>query len=222
MDSAELTALFFEGTNGRRPESEQAVILTKGTIEYLMDCGFSDGEIFKVFQTYPAGSEYMDPEKLPESLWENSLTEKDTFYYHHLLRITGKPATVSIDGNRKFDPHFLEMQIRFPMESLLSYYYSSCRIDEALRDEKRDAGSFRYLLQRYEKLGYISGLDFVLVLIDYAGKSEFPVSMVMKLSEYDAEANQMLKAMVAEARKDRANKIIWRGVAKCRSLKSAG
>lgn len=216
MTTDKFLELFYAGVCGCRPRKQEYLTITRGTLEYLMENEISEKEIFESFKEYPAGSLYMDPEKLPESLWEGSLTKKDSFYYHRNLRFTSKPATVNIDGERKQEPYYLEMRIRYPMDALLRYFYSVCHIDDALQNPKRDAGSFRFLLERYEKLDYIEALDFVLALIDQTVEGIYPITAVLKLSDNEAEVNQRLKALTAEARKDRANRIVWRGYARCR------
>lgn len=221
MRQIDLTSMFFENVVGRAPDKEAPIIITEGTIEYLKDNGFSNGEILKLFKSYK-GQSCMAPENLPESIWEGSLTRPDVFYFHRALQLVSKPATVNIDGNRIQEPFYMEMRCRFTMDDLLDYFYKTLQIDKGLKDNKRDKGQMEYLLNKYKDINGMDALDFILILIDYAKGSSKQTFSIFDIQENEAEAYTNMQAMVREAHKDCADRIYWRGHSRCHSLNSAG
>lgn len=207
---------FYTNNVGRYPfTTEKEADITKGTIEYLKDCGFTHREILLTIIDYDRGS-YMHPEFLPETLWENSLIRKGHFYYHHALRLVSKPPTFDPStGTEKVPDFYLEMKIRFTMEDLIAYFYNTLGIDLSLKDIKRDAGSFKFLLQKYEKLDFIESLDFVLSLIDFAKHANDEILSILDIARNEAEVYKKLKCHTAEAKHSRADMVTWRS-GKCK------
>lgn len=217
MRQLDLTSMFFENIVGKIPDTEEPIIITQGTIEYLQANGFSNAQILKLFKAYK-NQPYMAPEKLPDTIWEGSLTRPDTFYFHRALQLVSPPATVDIDGNRHQEPFFIEMRCRFSLKDLLNYYYDTLHIDIGIRDARRDAGQMEYLLNKYRNLDCMTALDFILVLVDYAKNSDKEIFSVFDIQDNEAEAYKNMQAMIREAHKDCADRIYWRGYSRCRSL----
>lgn len=215
MNQLDITSIFYENVAGRKPNRKE-IFLADGTIEYLRDNGLSDKEILSLAEEMDA----ITPENLPPEAWDKSLTRAGVFYFHHELRLVAPPPIVSIDGKRKKEPFYLEMRCRYTAKDLLEYFYKKNHTDPALRNEKRDTGAVEYLRSRYSRVDQVDWLDLVLTMIDYASRSERPAVSLMDIQSFEAEALKNLKALAAEAHKDRADHIIWRGWSRWHTLNS--
>lgn len=185
-------------------------LITKATIMHLIDNGYDFKDILNIIRNSDI-KECFAPECLPDVLWENSLIKRNTYYYHSSLHITSKPPkwnpeTMQVES----EPFFMEMKIKYTMQDLLSYFYTKCMIDIDLRDEKRDSGAFEFLFTRYSKITEVETLDFILLLIDEAAHSEAIINTPLKLQEFDFEVLSNCKKFTAEAKYNKANKIVWR------------
>jgi hypothetical protein len=205
---------YYINTLGYYPhDTDRQKLITKATTDYMLESGISEAEVIKAIET-SMSSDCLTPDALPDWLWENSLVERDTYYCHHVLHLV-PPAP-------RFNPHkktekassfYLEMRIRFTIDQLVDYFYDTLMISKDLVDRKRDAGSFKYLLGKYSKLGFVQPLDFVLSLIDAvnADKNQIaPVTNVLDIARYEADVHDRLKRMTAQATLYKTNRIIWR------------
>lgn len=189
--------------------NEQLDKITECTLKYLIDNGYDFKEIVDIMKKSKI-SDCLRPENLPDILWEGSLLKRDTYYYHSLFHIVSKPPIWNPETLKaEYEPFFKEMRIKFTMKDLLSYYYDKCKIDISLRDEKRDAGAFEYMLNRYHLCG-MEGVDFILMLIDEADKNNINITNPLKLQDLEGELLNYLLSFLAEAEHDGVNQIIWR------------
>ena len=77
--------------------STDKTYITQYTIDYLYDNNMNDYNIIKILSTFKKESiKYCD---LPNSLWNDSLLKRDTYYFNSKLQILSKPPTLSIDAN---------------------------------------------------------------------------------------------------------------------------
>lgn len=187
---------------------------TQAVIDYLIDAGFSDGEILRFVENAPA-SDCLEPSFLPDWMWEGSLLKRDTFYYHNSLHIVSKPPSWNPrTGKQTSSRFYLEMKIKYTMMDLIRYFYRTLGVDRALLDEKRDAAAFKYLMDRYKRFEpEIQALDFVLALVDYAkhmDEDETSVTNILDVKRYEAPALELLQNRVSEASLAKANVIVWR------------
>lgn len=186
---------------------------TEKTIQYLFDAGVSEEDVLRFIEESPP-KDCLTPDDLPDWLWEGSLLERDTFYYHHTLHI--KPKAPIFDQNtqkEKTDKFYLEMKIKYTMDDLIDYFYEVLKIDKDLCDYKKDGGSFNYLLNKYKKITFCEPIDFVLALIDShkpENNQHFSVQNVLDIQEKEAEVYDMMKRKTLEASLHKANRIIWR------------
>jgi hypothetical protein len=104
----------------------------------------------------------------------------------------------------------MEMRARYTMKDLIAYFYDKLCIDMELMDEKRDAARMQALLKKYERLSFISALDFVLSLIDYASYTHMRVVNVFDIEKAEPEVFDELKRKTAEASFHGKNLIVWR------------
>ena len=195
-------------------ETEREKLITQATIDCMLESGISEANVIKAIETSSAG-DCLTPSALPDWLWEDSLVERNAYYYHHVLHLI-PPAP-------RFNPHtrsetsspffYIEMRIRFTMDDLIDYFYNTTMVSKDLMDRKRDAGSLKYLLNKYSKLGFVQALDVVLSLIDAVASDKnqiTPVTSILDIASYEADVHERLKTMTAQARLYRADRIIWR------------
>lgn len=203
---------YYRQTVGCYPaDDDTCLIQTKKTIDYLFDCGFSEQEVLKVLEeAEPAAS--LTPDLLPDWLWEGSLIERGKFYYHRILHIKPEaPVYNPRTGEVKTTPFYLEMKIRFTMDDLLDYFYDTMMTPAELVDRNKDAGAFKYMLEKYKKISFIEPLDFILSLIDYTKETEaVPTSSVLDTQKHEREVYDLLKQKTEEAKAAKMNRIVWR------------
>ena len=210
MVDMDYSDFYYSNVLGYTPEEESSLNRTRATIEYLQDCGFSQNELTHILLECSAG-EALTVEMLPGNIWEGSLTKPNRFYYHHTLQITSKPPHYDAKLRKEvIEPYFMEMRIRYTMKDLVDYFYRKLNIDTELMDEKRDSARMQALLKKYEKLSFISALDFVLSLIDYAGYTHMRVVSVFDVEKAEPEVFDELKRKTAEANFHGKNLIVWR------------
>lgn len=193
------------------------------TVGYLKDNGKTNKEIFKILMdsntNLPEDCEMSAIERaivrqteLPDYLWEDSLLQKDTYYYNNRLHICSNPPTWNPKTfQEECEPFYMEMMIRFTMEDLLNMYYAECRVPLGLREKTRDIGALKHLLNKYNNLK-APGLDYVMYMIDLASKdteTEF-LANPFELENYSKQAFMELEGMVEEATLNNSNKITWR------------
>lgn len=209
----ELAELYYYQMHGYYPydRNKKPLKKTKKVIEYMRESQIKDEDIVKVIMEAPQAN-FLTPEALPDWLWNESLTEKGQFYFHHLLHITSKAPKLNTKTDKIDKENFyLEMKIRFTMEDLLNYYYKKNNMVYEIRNYNKDRGAFNKLFERYNKISFVPVLDFILTLIDIAAQDEYRnITSPFDLENYAKEAYAMLKAKVQEAEIEGNNKIIWR------------
>lgn len=205
---------YYINTLGYYPHNtEREKLITQATIDYLFDSELSEKEVIKAIETSKPG-DCLTPDKLPDWLWENSLVERNTYYYHHILHLL--PPVPRFNPHTKIETKtafYMEMRIRFTIDQLVDYFYTTSMISKDLVDRKRDSGSLNYLLSKYSKLGFVRPLDFILSLIDAvnADKNQIAkVTNVLDITRYEAQVYENLKHTAAQAELSKANHIIWR------------
>lgn len=205
----ELILSYYRLSKGILP-SDTTIAQTEKTVNFLLDNNYSDKDIMQILINI-GKTEAILPEDLPDELWEGMLTERDVFYYHSELHITSKPPKWDpISMKEIVEPFFMEMKIKYTMNDLLTYYYNSLCIPIELRDDKKDTGAFKHLLDKYKKMK-VKPLDFVLTLIDFASRNEDEkIVNVLDLGKYEAEVFNHYEAVIPMATYERVNRIIWR------------
>lgn len=183
---------------------------TEKTVNFLIDNNYSDKDIMQILINIGKTGAIL-PEDLPDELWEGMLTERDVFYYHSDLHITSKPPKWDpISMKEIVEPFFMEMKIKYSINDLLTYYYTKLCVPIELRDDKKDIGAFKHLLDKYKKMK-VKSLDFVLTLIDFANRDENEqIVNVLDLGKYEAEVFNHYETVIPMATFERANRIVWR------------
>ena len=205
-----LTDFYYTEILGYSPEDDGSVRQTSNTIEHLKDNGFNEKEIIMILLRCPK-SLALKPDDLPDELWEGSLMEQGRYYAHHILHITSRPPYYdSTLNDMVIEPLFIEMKIRFTLEDLVEYFYMKNRIDQELKEMKRDKPRMTTLLDKYRKLSFCTPLDFVLCLIDKSSISKKRCTGIFDIEQYEGEIIEPIKANNAEASFHGRNRIIWR------------
>lgn len=199
--------------------SEDTLNRTLATANYLKDNNFDTKDILKILRNAMKEIDKNNleipirGEDLPNELWNNSLLEKNRFYYSDILHIKSKaPSWNPITFKEECEPFFLEMKINFTMDDLLIYYYDKCRVPQGLRDDKKNSGALNHLIKKYEKFNNIPGLDYVIALIDKANKDidKNFFSDVFEIENYNKEVIEEFTAMYEQAVFEKTNVIVWR------------
>lgn len=199
--------------------SEDTLDRTLATANYLKDNNFDTKDILKILRNAMKEIDKNNleipirGEDLPNELWNNSLLEKNRFYYSDILHIKSKaPSWNPITFKEECEPFFLEMKINFTIDDLLIYYYDKCRVPQGLRDDKKNAGALNHLIKKYEKFNNIPGLDYVIALIDKANKDidKNFFSDVFEIENYNKEVIEEFTAMYEQAVFEKTNVIVWR------------
>ena len=166
---------YYEYHYGNYPfnEDKSYLIRTQKTIDYLFEADFTSKEIIQIIEQSQKRKSFTY-EDLPNSLWENSLLNKNVFYYHNQLQILSTPAKFNpITNQFKTSEFFIEMKIKYTEKDILNYFYNVFKIDPIFINENKDLGAISYLLKKYSKIDFMTSVDFILFLIDYA-KLNYP------------------------------------------------
>lgn len=207
---------FYTLVSGVEPE-EHHFNRTLATANYLKDNKYDKSEILKIFKNIVKEKEFdnlvIRGEDLPEYLWEDSLLEKDTFYYSDIFHIKSKPPSWDpVTFKEKCEPFYLEMKIKFTIENLLEYYYDKCRVPQGLRDDKKNAGALKHLIKKYNAFKNIPGIDYVVALINKTSNNVDKnfVSDVFEIEECNKEVIEEFESIYNQSYFEKTNNIVWR------------
>lgn len=200
---------FYYYNIGEEPTNNEKT-KTKKTLDYLKDNGYSDNEIIDIIKNIP-NKISLSPNDLPDMLWKDSLIIRDKFYYHSIFHIIPPapyydPVNDLIVSNK----FYIEMKIKFTIRDLINYFYNNFPIDISLRNETKDDGAIRYLLNKYKKIDFIEPIDFILYLIDEAVEQKAILNNILELSNYENNTYEYLKNKTSNAIAEKKNIIIWR------------
>lgn len=199
---------YYENVLGYYP-SDEFVQNSQKVIEYLKDNNFSDKEIVQALEYWNL-CEQLKFEDIPNKLYENSLLEKDKFYYHRTLRLSSpmpkwNPQTDIVKTNK----FYLEMRIRFTIDDLIQYFYDTVGIDPLFWDEKKTKGAFEYLLNKYKNKFEVEPIDVLLSLIDMYKDTKKNIE-VFDLESNLEEVVKRLTTNKMNAELEKCNNIVWR------------
>lgn len=185
--------------------STDKIYITQYTIDYLYDNDMNDYDIIKILSTFKKESiKYCD---LPNSLWNDSLLKRDTYYFNSKLQILSKPPTLLIDANitPKDIKFFKEMKISFTKDDLLRFFYSKSN-SLIVKDYNRDIGAIDYLLNRYNNQ-LMESVDICLYLID---EYSHCVSSLLNLTNYEVDILDKVNTIYYDNYRSGTNRIIYR------------
>lgn len=205
-NAEELAELYYNDFVGYYPE-EKDFQNTKKVLEYLVEASVKDNAILSMFELLH-NKKVITSDDLPDLLWEHSLLKKNTFYYHKTLHIMPSAPVLDLHSRKIIQqPFYLEMKIQYTYDDLISYFYRVTSCPSELRDNKRDKGSFEFLLKKYEKLPNFEAIDFVLALIDsYRNEIVTP----LQITNHEIEVLQSMNYKALNSKAEGADQIKWR------------
>lgn len=208
----DLTNIFYREVIGIYPfPTNREEAITRHTVEHLKESGIPESEILKMLPTFKQKQVIM-PTDFPDSLWKNSLTERNTYYCHHILQLFPPAPVIKNDGSFKEYPFYLEIRIRFTEKDLLKYFYDKAFNFQMIKDSKRDTAQLLYMLDRYNHIEEIQGLDLLLFMIDEAVYRHIIITepFDIKTSEVEVFALNKLRGIINERRAKGYDKIKYR------------
>lgn len=177
---------------------------TSLTFEYLEDAKFTSNEIVNIICSLPINNA-ITFDLLPDYLWEDSLIERNKFYFHKELQILSPPPTWE-----KTFPFYLEMKIRYTLDDVLNYFIRMSGVRQDWINREKEIGSIKYLLNNYKKFKFMEPLDFLLHLIDFCISKEVELNQIYDLTHYEIELAEYLEVDTTNAIANNKNQIIWR------------
>ena len=197
---------YFNFMIGEYPEEIDDYRKTANLFQYLIDAGISDGEVYMITEIVKP-KKCLTIEDIPDKLWENSLLERDKFYFHKQLQITPPPPGWDIEHDYIF---YREMKIRYTLDDVLDYFIimTGVRAEWVARDKEK--GSIKYLLKEYKKFNFMEPIDFLLHLIDYCVSCGREINSIYDLRDEEVELAKALEVDILNAAALGKNKVIWR------------
>lgn len=182
---------------GVEPE-EKDLLLLEIKYQRLIDNGYTDKEAKNILIN----------SKLDIDNYEHtdSIINGDKLYRHCELQIHSipggfDPETCTIIKR----PYYLEMKSRYTMNNLLDYYYTKLVVPMLFRDEKRDIGAFKHLLNSF-KSPLIDSVDFILFVIDYVSSYEYKVNNPLELKNWFQQTYEYLEQYVLSTKIEIVNR----------------
>lgn len=211
MGVRELTEYFYTYNIGYSV-SEDISEKTEKVLQYLLDCDISEYDIINQVMPIECEEEYLTFDSLPESLWENSILEKDIYYMHRELHLISGSNVVDVySGNTVESNPSIEMKIQYDWKDLLEYYCSKFDIDYNMLNENKEIGALKYIYDLCaEKYNDLNAVDIILYIIDTASASTEKTISVLNLQDYLYETITFIYKIKRELEFNNYNKIIWR------------
>lgn len=138
---------------------------TLASIQYMLDNELPVTDILQELKRH--NTDAVHPDTLTDALWDQSLLQKNHFYFHKELQIVSPAPVIKKDGTVSYPEDFIEMRIRYTEQDLLDYFYRRIsKQDFAVCDPKKDGKTVSYILKRLEPIEYVEPVDLFLCLID--------------------------------------------------------
>ena len=204
------TQFYYDFNTGEFPENKDFIHITDNYFDYLIDAGFNKKDLYKLIINSLPNKDYLDFNCLPDYLWNDSLLDKDKFYFHKELQLGPLPPTWNKDY-----PYKLEMKIIYTKEDIYNYFIKTFKLDKDLMEinKKKELGSIKYLLNEYKNIkafDFLEPIDFILFLIDYVANLDKKINTILKLNDYVYEFAEFEKDMIINAKAANKDKIVWR------------
>lgn len=201
-----LEEYFYNFILGTYPNNEEVIINNKAVIEYLMESGLNKAEIILILNEMPLRESCeIFIEDIQDKWWDNSLLERDKFYFHKELQITPPPPNLE-------DPfvYYKEMKIKYDYKDALNYFYKVFDIKEEWINENKDVGAIKWIIEDYKKFKFITPIDMLLHLIDYVHAMEVKILNIYQLTTYEMEFAQYFEDDIRNAKSQHKDTIVWR------------
>lgn len=200
-----LTGFYYDFVVGEYPDNSTYLINTSLVLNYLIDAGLTEVEVSKLIIEELPNKDYLEFKDIPNIAWNNSLLNKDTFYYHKELQIVSPPPT----WDKSF-PFFLEMKIKYTTEDILNYFVSVFNIRTEWINREKEIGSINYLLKKYSMFQFMQPVDFILHLIDYTKSLGIKAVKIYDICDYEIQLAELLEIDVKQSIANNKNNIVWR------------
>ncbi len=207
-----LVDAYYKHNVGYEPESKEDINNTAKVFEYLLEAGVDKSEVMTwIIGSAPSKSS-LSFSDIPDTMWQGSLINKGSFYYHGILRLTPREIRFSPSKNIYNGPKLkIEMKIKFDIIDIIDYFYEKNPELDIFRDDKKDSGAIEWLLKKYNSVTKIEPLDLILCLIDMASSDDnYSIKNILSIQDYESEAMNKVLKISEEARENGYNKIIWR------------
>lgn len=201
----DLVNLYYDYLTGETPENINDYNKTKMLFDYLLESGIEKNVLVSTMASEFPNKDMLTIEDIPDSLWENSLLKRNTFYYHKELQIISPPPTWD-----QVYPFYLEMKIKYTSNDILKYFIERFNIRQEWMNSEKEIGSINFLLKNYSKYSFIEPVDFLLHLIDYVASTDNNVSTIYDLRDFENDLATYLELDIENAKVNNKNKIIWR------------
>lgn len=182
---------------GVEPE-EKDLLLLEIKYQRLIDNGYTDKEAKNILIN----------SKLDIDNYEHtdSIIDENKLYRHHELQIHSLPGGFDPETCTVIKrPYYLEMKSRYTMNNLLDYYYTKLVVPMLFRDEKRDIGAFKHLLNSF-KSPLMDSVDFILFVIDYVSSYEYKVNNPLELKNWFQQTYEYLEQYVLSTKIEIVNR----------------
>lgn len=200
-----LTDFYYDFNVGEYIEDEIKIKQTTNVLNHLKEAGFNDIEIVDLIIKDFDNKNSLSFEDLPDNLWDNSLIERNKFYYHKELQILSKAPTWD-----KYYPFYREMKIRYIEKDIMIYFNKEFNINKDLVNESQELGSIKYLLDKYNVFKFVSSLDFILMLIDYNKANGQKAYKIYDICNKAMEFAEILEIDIKNSVIKNKNTVIWR------------
>lgn len=198
---------FYNFIIGTYPEDEVILLNNKAVIEYITESGLNKKEIIQVLNEMPLRESCeIFVEDIQDKWWDNSLLERDKFYFHKELQITPPPPNLEDDF---YD--YKEIKIKYTHEDVLNYFYNIFNIKEEWISIYKDLGAVKWILDDYKKFSFTTPVDMLLHLIDYVHAiGDKKITNIYQLSAHEIEFASYFEDDVKNAKSQHKDKVLWR------------
>lgn len=194
----------------RRECSDEDILTTSRTIDYLKDCGFNIIEILAELSRHTESA--ITGDILTDNLWKGSLVKKRAFYLHRELRLISPPPIYDFKTDTLITSKFYcEMKIRYTTNDVLQYFYNRIgKTNRQLVEERADRRAIDYMMKLYKNIDYVEPLDIILTSIDrYLAKNP-DCHKLIETTDDNIEIIKELQRDMLQLEAQDLRQIIWR------------
>lgn len=200
-----LTDFYYSYVVGEFPEDKNNYNKTKLLFDYLLEAGIDEGNLLlNIMKTFP-NKDYLTIDDIPDTMWEDSLLKRNTFYYHKELQILSPPPTWD-----ECYPFYLEMKIQYKEKDVLNYFAKTFNINSEWINEEQEIGAIKYLINNYKKFNFMEPVDFLLHLIDYVKSLGVKANKIYDIRSYENELAELLEKDILDSKINKKDTVVWR------------
>lgn len=193
--------------------SEDHILTTQKTIEYLIDCGIDKNNIIEALSSQEDySSEEFSFEDLPDFLWKDSLLKKNTYYIHHELHLNKNADVLDVfSENLVHSSNAIEMKIIYTIQDVLSYFCISFGLQSENLNREKEFGAIQYLLDIFsQRFKDFNAIDILLYLIDETANADKKYYNILDMQNDVYPTIERLTIINNDLIYNKTNRIIWR------------